>query len=146
MRDHATGGGAVQDALTHLVNAMEWIIGPCTRVFCDASHQALEGVSVEDTVNVSARHGGVLVSYAMNQFQAPNETRLPVHCERGSVKIESHAQTLGRAAARRERLGVAPDAARWSGTISSSPRRTPSSTAWRAGRHRSAPSRRRCRR
>lgn len=86
------GGGAVQDALTHIVNAMEWLIGPVTRVFCDAAHQALAGVSVEDTVNVAARHGDALVSYAMNQFQAANETIFLVHCERGSVKIEGHRQ------------------------------------------------------
>ncbi len=92
---HETGGGAIQDALTHLVNAMEWLIGPMTRVFCDASHQRLEGVTVEDTVNVTARHGNVLASYAMTQFQAPNETALLIHCEHGSVKIESHAQRWG---------------------------------------------------
>jgi predicted dehydrogenase len=92
---HETGGGAIQDALTHLVNAMEWLIGPMTRVFCDASHQQLEGVTVEDTVNVSARHGDVLVSYAMTQFQAPNESTLLIHCENGSVKIESHTRRWG---------------------------------------------------
>jgi predicted dehydrogenase len=90
-----TGGGAIQDALTHLVNAMEWMIGPMTRVFCDASHQMLEGVTVEDTVNVTARHGDVLASYAMNQFQAPNETTMLIHCESGSVKIESAMQRWG---------------------------------------------------
>ena len=89
------GGGAVQDALTHLVNAVEWLIGPCTRVFCDAAHQALEGVTVEDTVNVSSRHGKALVSYALTQFQAPNETTILIHCERGSVKIEGHQQRWG---------------------------------------------------
>jgi predicted dehydrogenase len=92
-REH--GGGAVQDALTHLVNATEWLIGPCTRVFCDAAHRALEGVTVEDTVNVAARHGDVLASYAMNQFQAPNETVFLIHCARGSVKIESRDQRWG---------------------------------------------------
>lgn len=92
---HETGGGAIQDALTHIVNAMEWLIGPVTRVFCDASHQQLEGVTVEDTVNVSARHGDVLVSYAMTQFQAPNENTLQIHCEKGSIKIESHARRWG---------------------------------------------------
>ena len=92
---HEQGGGAVQDALTHLVNAVEWLVGPCTRVFCDAAHQALEGVTVEDTVNVSARHGDALVSYAMNQFQAPNETTILVNCERGSLKIEVHSQRWG---------------------------------------------------
>jgi predicted dehydrogenase len=92
---HETGGGAIQDALTHLANAMEWMLGPITRVFCDASHQHLEGVTVEDTVNIVARHGDVLVSYAMNQFQAPNETTVWIHCEHGSLKIESHAQRWG---------------------------------------------------
>lgn len=92
---HETGGGAIQDALTHIVNAMEWMIGPMTRVFCDASHQHLEGVSVEDTVNVTARHGDVLASYAMTQFQAANEAVFEIHCEHGSLKIESHAQRWG---------------------------------------------------
>ncbi|MBE2285167.1 MAG: Gfo/Idh/MocA family oxidoreductase [Prosthecobacter sp.] len=92
---HETGGGAIQDALTHLVNAMEWMIGPMTRVFCDAAHQHLEGVTVEDTVNVTARHGQAMVSYAMTQFQASNEAVLQIHCENGSVKIESHLQRWG---------------------------------------------------
>lgn len=92
---HETGGGAIQDALTHIVNAMEWMIGPMTRVFCDAAHQQLEGVSVEDTVNVTARHGDVLASYAMTQFQTANETVFEIHCENGSLKIESHAQRWG---------------------------------------------------
>lgn len=87
---HETGGGAIQDALTHVANAVEWLIGPATRVFCDAAHQALEGVTVEDTVNVAARHGNALVNYALNQFQAPNEMTLNLHCEGGSVKVEGH--------------------------------------------------------
>lgn len=92
---HELGGGAVQDALTHTVNGVEWLVGPCTRVFCDAAHQALEGVTVEDTVNVCARHGDVLASYAMNQFQAPNESTILIHGERGSVKIELHERRWG---------------------------------------------------
>ncbi len=92
---HELGGGAVQDALTHVVNGVEWLVGPCTRVFCDAAHQALEGVAVEDTVNVCARHGEVLASYAMNQFQAPNENTLLIHGDHGSVKIEMHERRWG---------------------------------------------------
>ena len=92
---HELGGGAIQDALTHLVNAVEWLIGPCTRVYCDAAHQALEGVTVEDTVNVTARHGQMLVSFAMTQFQTPNENTLLIHCENGSVKIETNHQRWG---------------------------------------------------
>jgi len=89
---HETGGGAIQDALTHLANAVEWLVGPTARLFCDAAHQALEGVTVEDTVCVTARNGEVLVSYTLNQFQAPNEVTIQVHCEHGSVRFEGHEQ------------------------------------------------------
>ncbi|MBL9116821.1 MAG: Gfo/Idh/MocA family oxidoreductase [Verrucomicrobiaceae bacterium] len=92
---HDHGGGAIQDALTHVANVMEWIIGPCSQLFADASHQVLEGVTVEDTVNVAARHGDVLVNYALNQFQTPSETVFHFHGEKGSVVIESHLQRWG---------------------------------------------------
>jgi predicted dehydrogenase len=94
-RDRAQGGGAIQDALTHQANAVEWILGETTQVFCDAAHQVLAGVEVEDTVNVVARNGGALVTYALNQFQAPNESRWDFHAEKGSVRIEGHAQRWG---------------------------------------------------
>jgi predicted dehydrogenase len=94
-RDRAQGGGAIQDALTHMANAVEWIVGPTSRVFCDAAHQVLEGVTVEDTVNATARNGDALVSYALNQFQALNETRLEFHAETGSVRVELNAQRWG---------------------------------------------------
>jgi predicted dehydrogenase len=90
----AAGGGAIQDALTHLLNAGEWILGPIERIVGDASHQALEGVNVEDTVHVIARHGPVLASYALNQYQAPNETTFTIVCSRGTVRAELHESRL----------------------------------------------------
>ena len=92
---HETGGGAIQDGLTHIVNVVEWLIGPTTRLYCDAAHLALPGVTVEDTVNVAARQDGVLTSYALNQFQPPSEVSMQIHAEGGSVKIEVHAQRWG---------------------------------------------------
>lgn len=86
-----SGGGAVQDALTHLFNAGEWLVGPIERVVADAAHLKIDGVDVEDTVHVLARHGGVLASYALNQHQAPNETTITVVCERGAARFEAHA-------------------------------------------------------
>lgn len=94
-RDRAQGGGAIQDALTHMANAVEWIVGPTTRVFCDAAHQVLEGVTVEDTVTAIARNDTALVSYSLNQFQAPGETRLDFHAESGSVRVEMNAGRWG---------------------------------------------------
>jgi predicted dehydrogenase len=94
-RDRALGGGAVQDALTHVINAAEWLIGPAERVFADAAHMALEGVEVEDTVHVLARHGAVPACYALNQHQAPNENTITVVGERGTVRFEYHRHRLG---------------------------------------------------
>jgi predicted dehydrogenase len=87
---HETGGGAIQDALTHVMNAGEWLVGPVTGAFADAAHCVLEGVDVEDTVHVVARHGGVLGAYALNQHQPPNEITIKVVCERGAVRAEIH--------------------------------------------------------
>lgn len=102
-RDRATGGGAIQDALTHMVNAVEWIVGPIRTVAADAAHLHLDGVEVEDTVHVIARHsnaaGDVMASYAMNQHQAPNESTLSIVCTDGVIRLQSHANrwsTLGR--------------------------------------------------
>jgi predicted dehydrogenase len=89
-KDRVTGGGAIQDALTHVINAGEWLVGPVTRLVADAAHQRLEGVSVEDTVHVLARHGDVLASYSLNQHQAPNESTITVVCERGTARFEGH--------------------------------------------------------
>lgn len=88
--DHATGGGAVQDALTHTINASEWLVGPVTSVVFDVGHMALEGVTVEDTVQGMARHGEVMASYAINQHQAPNEGRITVVCAGGTARFEQH--------------------------------------------------------
>jgi predicted dehydrogenase len=86
----SAGGGAVQDALTHFVNVVEWMAGPMDRVLADAAHLAVPGVEVEDTVHVVARHGDVLAAYTLNQHQAPNESTITVVCERGVVRTELH--------------------------------------------------------
>lgn len=94
-RSHASGGGAIQDALTHSANWIESVVGPTDSVLCDAAHQFLPHVEVEDTVHVSARNGSTLVNYTLNQFQAPNENTLQFHCAGGSVCVELHRQRWG---------------------------------------------------
>lgn len=90
-----TGGGVIQDAITHTANFVESVIGPTESLYCDCAHQALPRVEIEDTVNITARHGDVLVSYALNQFQAPEDGTLHFHTAAGSVKIEYHRQRWG---------------------------------------------------
>jgi predicted dehydrogenase len=92
-----TGGGAVQDAATHLVDLIQYLAGPLDWVYCDYAHQQLEGVEVEDTVHLVGRAGGgrVLVSLALNQFMAPNETHLQLNGGKGSLGIRFHEQRAG---------------------------------------------------
>jgi predicted dehydrogenase len=92
--DHATGGGAIQDALTHTLNAGEWLFGPIEQLACDAAHQVLDGVDVEDTVHLLARHGQVMAAYTCSLFMAPNEGTYTVACERGTVRFEAHKGAL----------------------------------------------------
>jgi predicted dehydrogenase len=94
-RDRRSGGGAVQDALTHSVNWVESVVGPTTSVLSDCAHLALPGVDVEDTVHVAARNGDVLVNYALNQFQVPNESFLQFNAARASVRIEPRLHRWG---------------------------------------------------
>mgnify|MGYP002631107492 CR=1 FL=1 len=90
-RDRATGGGAIQDALTHTINSAEWLVGPVRSLVADADHLILEGVEVEDTVHVLARHdGGLMASYSLNQFQSPNESTITVNGTLGTARFEAH--------------------------------------------------------
>ena len=87
-RDHKTGGGAIHDALSHMINAAEWIIGPTDRIMADAAHLKLEGVEVEDMVHLLARHGDVLADYSLNQYQAQTELYIQIECEKATVRCE----------------------------------------------------------
>lgn len=94
-RDRRMGGGAIQDALTHVANWIESLLGPTESLLCDCAHLAIPNVDVEDTVHISARHAQARCSYSLNQFQAPNETHIQLNAARGSVRIELHRQRWG---------------------------------------------------
>ena len=66
--------------------------GDIQRVVADAEHLILDGVEVEDTVHVLARHGDVLANYSLNQHQPNNEVTISVICERGTLRFEGHKQ------------------------------------------------------
>jgi predicted dehydrogenase len=89
-RDRKTGGGAVQDALTHVINAAEWLVGPTESLVADLDHLLLEGVAVEDIVHVLTRHGKVMGCFSLNQHQAPNENTITVICQGGTARFEYH--------------------------------------------------------
>ena len=91
---HETGGGAVQDALTHFLDTAQWWLGSIDRLTGDMKHLSLEGVEVEDTINVLARHGDIMGSYHFNQHQYPNESTFILVCEGGTLRLELCANRL----------------------------------------------------
>jgi len=92
-RHHESGGGAIQDALTHVFNAGEWLVGEMQRIVVDADHLVLAGVEVEDTVHALARHANnVMASYTLNQHQSANELTITVVCQHGVLRFENHRQ------------------------------------------------------
>lgn len=93
--DRRVGGGAIQDAITHLLNAGEWLVGPIQSLVADAQHQVLPKVTVEDTVHVLTRQGDVMGTYVLNQYQAPNEMSMTVVCTEGTLKFERHHNRWG---------------------------------------------------
>ena len=92
-----SGGGAVQDAATHLFDIVQHLAGPLDWLFCDYAHQELPGVEVEDTVHLIGRASReqVMVSLALNQFMAPNETHVKLNGSRGSLAIRFHEHRAG---------------------------------------------------
>jgi predicted dehydrogenase len=95
--DRARGGGAIQDAVTHWIDLVQYLAGPLAWVACDAAHQVLADVDVEDTVHLFGRVASppVQVSLTLNQFQAPNESHLQLNGETGSLAIELHRNRAG---------------------------------------------------
>jgi predicted dehydrogenase len=96
-KSHETGGGAVQDAATHLFDMVQYLAGPLDWIFADYAHQQMADVEVEDTVHLVGRagKGHVLVSISLNQFMAPNETHMQLNGARGSLAIRFHEHRAG---------------------------------------------------
>jgi predicted dehydrogenase len=83
------GGGAINDMITHMYNVGDWLAGPIRRIVTDAAHQALDGVTVEDTVHSLTRHdGGAMGTYSLNLYQHPNEVVMTVVCGQGTLRAE----------------------------------------------------------
>ncbi|HOX39594.1 MAG TPA: Gfo/Idh/MocA family oxidoreductase [Candidatus Brocadiia bacterium] len=93
---HETGGGAIQDGVTHLINLIEWFAGPVSRIGCVAERLWIPDVQVEDTACVIMRFhdAPTLASITMNQFQAPNDTRVELCGSEGNLRYDS---AVGRA-------------------------------------------------
>lgn len=95
-RSHASGGGAIQDAITHIVNLVQWCVGLETHITCQAEHLVLPRVEVEDTVALTLRKPGeFLVSLTLNQFQKNNDMQIDFAGESGTLRYDLRRARIG---------------------------------------------------
>jgi predicted dehydrogenase len=90
------GGGAIQDAVTHLLDLIAWFLGPPSLVSAQSAHLVLSGVNVEDTVHLFSRHQHALACLSLNQFQAANELTVTLNTPDSLFRVEPHLQRFGR--------------------------------------------------
>ena len=78
-----TGGGAVQDATSHMINLLQWLHGPVASVVASYDHLEIGSVDVEDTVSLLLRFRG-------------NDTMANIHCNLWQAHREENLTLLGR--------------------------------------------------
>lgn len=94
-RSRETGGGALQDGLTHVLNYLQWVLGLETSIYSAAEHLVLPGVEVEDTVVVVCRYPGArLATLSLNQFQWNNDGLIELAGEGGTLRYRAAEQTV----------------------------------------------------
>jgi len=94
-RSHETGGGTLQDAMTHYLNYLQWVLGLETSIYCTGDHLVLDGVQVEDIVTLVCRYPGQrLATICSNQFQWNNDGLFELAGEDGTLRYEASTQQL----------------------------------------------------
>lgn len=94
---HETGGGALQDAVTHMLNFVQWCMGPARSVCCEADHLVLPGVDVEDSAALILRFrdSPALATLALNQFQTNNDAAYEFAGTEGTLRFEMPPSRIG---------------------------------------------------
>lgn len=88
------GGGCLLDCASHMIDLVQYYLGPADSMSGRMRHLALEGVEVEDTVSLSLDfQGGALGSMHINQFQPANETCVEFSGMDGVLRIMEPAFT-----------------------------------------------------
>ena len=95
--DHETGGGALHDAVSHMINYVEWCMGPIESVYCLARHLVLPGVDVEDTVGcvLSFCESDAIGTLSLNQFQQANGMMFEFAGTKGVLKFDGTTHSVG---------------------------------------------------
>lgn len=84
-----TGGGAVLDLASHMIDLLIWIMGPVTEVAAINDRLGIDGIETEDTCLISLRFAsGALANITINLFQKPNTARFEFIGTKGNLLLE----------------------------------------------------------
>lgn len=90
-----TGGGAIPDHLVHVVNFLEWVLGPPVEVAAKQWKLKLEDIATEDTGHLVMRFPGGQVAYlGICLFQRDNNFRLQLIADEGTMQLRHDSETL----------------------------------------------------
>lgn len=93
----AKGGGALHDAVSHMINYVEWCIGPIESIYCIARHLVLPDVDVEDTVGcmMTFSNSDAIGTLSLNQFQKPYGLRIDFCGTEGVLCLDGESHAIG---------------------------------------------------
>ena len=95
--DLRKGGGALHDAVSHMINYIEWCIGPTESIYCIARHLVLPDVDVEDTVGcvMTFANSDAIGTLSLNQFQRTNEMMFEFAGTEGVIRFDGTSHSIG---------------------------------------------------
>ncbi|OHB58868.1 MAG: hypothetical protein A2Y12_00435 [Planctomycetes bacterium GWF2_42_9] len=95
--DLSKGGGALHDAVSHMINYIEWCVGPIESIYCMARHLVLPGVDVEDTVSsiMTFENSDAIGTLALNQFQRTYGIMFDFVGTEGVLKFDGTTHSIG---------------------------------------------------
>jgi len=91
------GGGALYDAVSHMINYIEWCIGSVESIYCVARHLVLADVDVEDTVGcvMTFTESEAIGTLSLNQFQRAHGMMFEFAGTEGMLKFEGTSHSIG---------------------------------------------------
>jgi len=91
------GGGALHDAVSHMINYIEWCMGPIESVYCIARHLVLPDVDVEDTVacTMTFADSEAIGTLSLNQFQRTHGLMFEFAGTEGVLRFDGASHSIG---------------------------------------------------
>jgi predicted dehydrogenase len=91
------GGGAIFDICSHLVNLIQWYLGPIRSVIAAADHQQVEGTDVEDSVSLLLRfrNSNARANVHCLMWQANRVDQISVAGPLGSIQCDNWNSRIG---------------------------------------------------